>query len=84
MYKATAQIKDYTTSESVDATKFGGWLAVNTGTAEVSVNGYPLQPGDGLDFTHLHPEVVWGSPIQLQITNPGGRVRLTMLRYSNR
>lgn len=81
MYKAASKVETYTESTSVVPNGFGGWMAVNTGTAAVEVNGYPLQPGEGLDFTNLHPDVLWNSPIKIVIANAGGQVRMTQIMY---
>lgn len=58
---------------------FGGWLAVNTGASNVEVLGIPLAPGERLDFTRLHPDVLWTSPIFIKCT--GSQVTLIRLQY---
>lgn len=45
------------------------------------VNGYTLAPGEGLDFTNLDPSVIWDSPIVINLTATGSRIRLTRLLY---
>lgn len=80
-YKVTTDTQEITTNTTVRADgSFGGWLAVNTGTANATVDGYPLAPGEGLDMTHLHPTVIWGSNISIVLTS-GAKVRLTRLMY---
>lgn len=60
--------------------KYGGWLAVNTGNVNIMVDNYTLQPGDGIDYTHLSPEVVYESPIRIQVPS-GGQCILTRFLY---
>lgn len=81
MWKAASKVIDYTESTSVVPDGFGGWMAVNTGTAAAEVNGYSLQPGEGLDFTNLHPEVEWNSPIKIVLQNTGAKIRMTQIKY---
>lgn len=60
--------------------KYGAWMCVNTGTADAVVMGYPLQPGEGLDFLNAVPAGgKWDSPIQI-IINAGAVVRITRLQ----
>lgn len=57
--------------------KFGGWMAVNTGTNTASVIGYELQPGEGINMLDSIPVgSVYGSPIKIDV-QAGGRVRIT-------
>lgn len=56
-------------------------MAVNTGTAVAIVDGYELQPGDSIDYTTLRPEVIWDSPIMIDLSNTGSKIRITRLRY---
>lgn len=81
MYKVTPKTQEYTESATVTADGFGDWMAVNTGTEAVSVDGYPLQPGEGLNWKGLQPDVVWNSSIKISIPTPGGAVRITRLQY---
>lgn len=82
MYRAVSKEVDYSVSTSVVPDGFGGWMAVNVGTAACEVNGFPLQPGEGLDFTNLHPEVLWNSPIKIVISNVGGKIRMSQIKYN--
>lgn len=61
--------------------RYGGWLAMNIGTANVEVDGFVLQPGQILDFSHLGSSVIWNSPITI-VCQTGGSVRITRLIYS--
>ena len=81
MYKVKAVIRTYTENASVTDTNFSGWQVVNTGTDDIMVNKITLEPGQGLDYTHLHPDVIWDMPIQIVILNAGGEATLTMLQY---
>lgn len=80
-YNVQAQTQDILESTTLMPNKYGGWLAVNTGTADCTIDGYTLAPGDGLDYTHLPADVIWNSPIKI-ILPSGGSVRITRLIYS--
>lgn len=83
MYKVTTRTQDITTSRTISPDTSGGWIAINTGADTVYINGYEMMPGQGLDFTHLSPEVVWNNEITIQIPNSStGKVRLTRLYYT--
>lgn len=58
---------------------FGGWLAVNTGAADVKVLGITLAPGERLDYSRLHPNVIWTSPILIKCA--GSEVTLIRMQY---
>ena len=81
MYKVKSIIKSYTVNTTITDLNFGGWQVVNTGTDDIMVNKILLEPGQGLDYTDLDPDVVWDSPIQIVILNPGGEATITMLQY---
>lgn len=81
-YKVIDKTFDYSENITIQPEDYGGWLAVNTGTANVSVNGFELEPGDGIDFTHIAPEVIWNKQIVILILASGGKVRLTRLKYT--
>lgn len=81
-WKISAVTTDITESTTLTAEqKYGGWLAINQGTASATVMGYELQPGEGLDFRDIVPPGSWwDSAIQIRI-NPGAIVRVTRLQY---
>lgn len=81
MYNVTAKTQDILQNTTIRPDKSGGWLAINTGTNTATVNGYPLAPGEGLDFTKLAPEVRWNSDITITLKT-GAKVRLTRLQYT--
>lgn len=81
MYNVTAKTQDILQNTTIRPDKSGGWLAINTGTNTATVNGYPLAPGEGLDFTKLAPEVRWNSDIIITLET-GAKVRLTRLQYT--
>lgn len=60
---------------------FGGWFAKNIGTGNVEVDGFVLEPGDTLDFSHLQPTVVWESAITV-VCAENGILRLTRFKYT--
>lgn len=79
-YKVSTESRDILKNETLRPGKYGGWMAVNTGTADATVDGYPLAPGEGLDLTHLAPEVIWDTPIQVVLLS-GAKVRITRFIY---
>lgn len=81
MWKVNAKIETYTENATITPSRFGGWLAMNTGTAVATVAGYDLAPGEGLDFTNLQPDVLWNTPITI-VLQAGASVRVTRLQYS--
>ncbi len=60
---------------------FGGYFAQNIGTGDVEVDGFVLEPGEQLDFSHLAPECVWDSPIAV-VCRENGILRITRLQYT--
>lgn len=80
-YKINTQTLDIEKNTTlIPEEKYGGWMAVNTGTAVAEVMGYPLQPGEGLNFLDaLQPGDVWDTPIKI-IPGAGGKVRITRLQ----
>lgn len=80
-YRVSTESRDILKNETIRPNKYGGWMAVNTGTADATVDGYPLSPGDGLDLTHLSPDVIWDTPIQI-VLSPGAKVRITRFLYT--
>lgn len=83
IYNVKTRIQSYKQNTTITTTDFGGWLVVNTGTGAITVNKVKLQPSEGLDFTQLPPNVIWGSPIQIVISEPGGEATLTQLIYKD-
>lgn len=69
-----------TANTTFNDNQYGGWLAVNTGNVDIKVDNFTLQPGDGLDFTHLDPSVIYESPIRIQVPT-GGECTITRLLY---
>lgn len=60
--------------------RYGAWMCVNTGTADAVVMGYPIQPGEGLDFLNAVPAgSKWDTPIKIEL-NTGAVVRITRLQ----
>lgn len=81
-FRLTTRKDVITTDTTLADEKYGGWLAVNTGDQDVVVDGYTLQPGDGLDFTNIPPNVIWSTPISIQCPTAGGVVTLTRFLYT--
>lgn len=80
--KCTPKDIDVTENTTLQPENYGGWMAANIGTADAVVDGFPLSPGDGLDFTKLDPHVIWNKQIQITV-NAGAKVRVRRLLYSN-
>lgn len=68
-----------TENKTLTSNQYGGWLAVNSGSNVVTVNGIELLPGEGLDFTKLHPDVIWDEPIRIVTGNVDGN-KVTVIR----
>ena len=81
MKRVTPRILQIDSNTQIQPDKFSGWLAINTGTAQATVNGYPLAPTEGLDFTSIDPNCIWGSPITIALQT-GASVRITLLQYN--
>lgn len=80
-YNIKARVETITQSTRLTDLQFGGWMAVNIGSASASVMGIPLLPTEGLDFTKSVPAgSFWTQPINIEIT-PGAAIRLVRLIY---
>jgi hypothetical protein len=82
-YNITERTIDIQASTTiVPEERYGGWFAANQGNTNVTVMGYTIVPGKGMDMRDAVPAgSVWGSPIQIVIP-AGGLVRLTRLQYN--
>lgn len=82
MAKYTVKVRQdvVTENKTFNDPGFGGWMAVNTGTVDITVDNFTLQPGDGIDLTHLQPDVLYTSPIRFQVP-AGGQAVLARLLY---
>lgn len=83
MYKVTTKTIDINRSTVIDPSDFSGWMCRNTGENMVYVDGYPLAKKGSLNYTDLNPDVIWGSPISVEIPTTG-TVRFTFLRYAQK
>ena len=82
MYDAKAVTQEFTENITLTDNRFGAWFAANTGTADVSVYGYVLEPGQGMDmWANLPPYVRWTEPIPIKILGAGGKVRLQRILF---
>lgn len=79
-YKVSTEVQTISSNTTLRQGRYGGWMAVNIGTGGCIVDGYPLAPGEGLDFTHLQPDVLWDKSIDI-VCQPGGAIRVTRLIY---
>lgn len=57
---------------------YAGYLAQNIGTANVTVDGFVLEPGDKLDFSTILAK--WQTPIAITCQT-GGAVRIIRFMY---
>lgn len=75
-YSIKMRVETITANTRLTDTIYAGWMAVNIGTAAVSVYGVELLPGEGLDYTKaLRPCDKWTEPIEVTV-QPGGAVRM--------
>lgn len=80
-YTVKTRTEKYGANTTINPSDFSGWLCVNSGTGLVQVMKTTLQPGEGLDFTALLPDVIWDSPIPIVILETGGEVTMHRLIY---
>lgn len=86
-YLVKTQTLTVTDNATFSPEDFGGWSAVNTGNVPAIVDGILLDPAGalaGVDYTTLHPDVIWSKPITIRfVASTGNRqVILTRLKYS--
>lgn len=79
MYTVQTRRDVFTQDTTIRDNTFGGWIAVNTGASNVEVLGISLAPGERLDYSRLHPDVVWTSPIFIKCS--GSQVTLIRMHY---
>ena len=79
--KGTPKDIEISENTTLQPENYGGWMAVNTGIGNVSVDGFVLEPGDGLDFMSLDPHVIWNKQIQVVILTTGGKARIRRMLY---
>lgn len=88
MYICKRKTEVITQNTKIEASDFGGWQCANLGTTVCTVDGYPLDPNGvlfGLDFTKLHPDVIWSEPIHITFTGAGtNKLVLTRLKYTKK
>ena len=86
-YLVKTQTLTVTDNATFSPEDFGGWSAVNTGDVPAIVDGILLDPAGalaGVDYTNLHPDVIWSKTITIRFVAPIGnrQVILTRLKYS--
>ena len=83
-YNIKTRTETITQNTRINDRTFGAWLAVNIGTADCTVLGITLAPGEGLDFTHAVPAgSYWTAPIDITVQT-NGAIRLVRLIYEKR
>lgn len=81
MAKVQALSQTYMSSQVVSPDGFAGWVCVNIGSAQATVMGYPLAPGESLNFLDVKDE--WATVITMDIP-AGAAIRMTRLKYSDK
>ena len=81
MVQVVSKVQTITANTTLMPEGFGGWIAMNIGSADVKVDGFVLAQGDKLDLSHLGSEVVWNVPIQIEVAT-GGALRIMRLKYN--
>lgn len=86
MYKVTTKIEQISKNTALLADSFGGWQVICIGDDPVSVNGVKLSASGnviGLDYTNLHPSVMWDEPINILFDGVGinPKIIVTRLKY---
>ena len=77
MARVQALTQTYFSSQVVSPDGFSGWMCANIGNAEATVMGYPLLPGEGLNFLDVQEE--WATVITMDIP-AGAAIRMTRLK----
>lgn len=78
-YDCKLRAETITENTRLNDDKYGGWKAINVGTAPVTVYGVELLPGEGYE-EQLDPAVKWKEPIEI-VVQTGGAVRLLRKLY---
>lgn len=86
-YLAKSKYQIITENTTIPQEDFGGWQIVNTGDTPATVNGVTLDPNGslvGLDFTTLHPDVIWSEDIKIVFGTlvTTKQVVLTRIKYT--
>lgn len=76
----TQRVETIVENTTLNPDGFGGWLAMNIGTGDVEVDGFVLKPNQQLDYSHLLPNIQWGTPIVI-VCKDGGILRLARMQY---
>ena len=77
-YSIKQRSETITANTRLNETQYYSWLAVNVGTANVTVYGIELQPGEGLSsqsIAQTSPGDLWQEPIDITIQT-GGALRM--------
>lgn len=83
-YNVQARVETITSNTRLTDKEYGGWMAINIGTADCTVLGVTIAPSEGLDMTQAIPVgSYWTTPIDITV-QPGGAIRLIRLLYQKR
>lgn len=73
-YDVKQRAETIVADKTFNDTRYGSWKAINIGTADVTVDGVTLAPGEGIEHV-LQPTQTWKEPIVITV-QAGGAVRL--------
>ncbi len=85
--KVKTRVDTITKNTLLQSEDFGGWQAVNVGDTPAVINGVTTTPDGavvGVDYTNLHPSVIWDEQIKILFSTPVGdnpKVVVTRLKY---
>ena len=74
-YDVKQRAETITTDMRLNDTRYSSWKAINIGTAPATVDGVPVQPGEGVEHVLL-PCETWKEPIVISGMTAGSAIRL--------
>lgn len=80
MMQVVTQTQTIRDNQTIMPEGFGGWFAQNIGTGNVLINGFIVEPNATIDFSHLDANILWKSPIVVEV-QAGGVLRIMRLKY---
>lgn len=73
-YQIKLRTDNITANTKLTETIYGGWLAQNTGAADVTIYGITIAPGETLSsqsIMNTRPGDLWTEPIDIEIPTNG-------------
>lgn len=74
-YDVKQRAETVVADKTFNDTRYSSWKAINIGTAPATVDGVPLQPGEGIEHV-LQPCETWKEPIVISGMTSGSAIRL--------